>query len=357
MEYAIITPTYSGHFHFIKKYLKSFDKFLIDRKCPLCFIIEKQEYESFKKIIGKYKNKLNINVFFLEDIFEKYGIAESPKEILSTYGRLSFQTIKKFYGGLYSEAEKFLFLDSESMLIKPTNIKEIFVNYFKKPKFFLSSLEDRFPEYEKSFVHNYTKVASNILGIEAKYFTVELYEWFYERRILEDLINDLGEPMDIIKQGIPTGKFPDLEGVLEALLYYLYIFKNNEKYKYETYIVQDLFKKYLGENYNSFIKNFNSSNLNVTGIFESCTFFIKDDNVNSFIRFFNDFDIRVTRFKNTNKNYSMQKELIKNSQISIHASELNIPWGIDFNPVSDFFFSNRLEKLYKKIYKILNRKG
>ena len=63
MKRAIITPTFSGHFKFIQKYLESFDKYLIDKDFPLCFIINKNEEKEFILLTKKYKN-LNIKIYF-----------------------------------------------------------------------------------------------------------------------------------------------------------------------------------------------------------------------------------------------------------------------------------------------------
>ena len=41
---CIITPTFSGHFCFIKKYLKSFDMYVEDKDdCVIYFVISKSE--------------------------------------------------------------------------------------------------------------------------------------------------------------------------------------------------------------------------------------------------------------------------------------------------------------------------
>lgn len=354
MKRGIITPTYVGHFKYIEKYPKSFDMYLIDRKFPICFVIEQSEDAAFRKIIKPYKDKLNINIFYLEDIFAKYGIDESPEEILKKYGRLSFQTIKKFYGGLYSEAEEFFFLDSESMLIKPTNMNEVFDDYFRHPKFFLSRVDDRHEGYKNTFVYNYICTIAKILNISPDFFAVESYEWFYKREILQDLIDELGQPIDIIKQVIPTGKFPDLEGVLEALLYYLYIYKHNNKYKYDICIVQNELKKYLGlENYKIFRNDFDNSLLNVTGLYESCMYFVNKNNVQGFINLFNDKNIQVMRFKEPNNNYIYQKEIIERTNIKILPSEQDIMFGINYNRFLILCYKHNTIKYLNKLNKHL----
>ena len=50
-KYAIVTPTFQPHFIFIKKYLKSFSKYLQDKEnVKFYFTIAKEELYEFQKI-------------------------------------------------------------------------------------------------------------------------------------------------------------------------------------------------------------------------------------------------------------------------------------------------------------------
>lgn len=317
---AVITPTYSGHFKFIKNYLNSFNEFLEDRDFPICFIIEKSEADEFEKIISRYKDKLNIRVCFLEDVFQKYGVKKTPAEILRKYGRLSFQTLKKFCGALYLEYDQFLLLDSESLLIKDTDMNKLFDDYFANPNFIATKVSERFEGYRDCFTFNYIDTVSKILGNSPEYWLVESYNWFYELRILKDLVDDYGNPFEIVKKAVLTNKFPDLEGVLECLLYYQYIVNNNHKYKYDIIVLNDVLPTYLGNEYKNFIKTFNSSKMNVCGLFEQFSRLLNSDNVEGFIKFINDYNLRVLRIENADGNYMLQKKLIENCDVRILAS-------------------------------------
>ena len=81
-KYAIVTPTYSGHFGYIKEYLKSFERYLLDKDFPIYFIVDKSEKKSLEKITTVYKRKLNIRICTTEDVFSLFGITESSQEIL-----------------------------------------------------------------------------------------------------------------------------------------------------------------------------------------------------------------------------------------------------------------------------------
>lgn len=320
MKRAIITPTYSGHFCFIKKYLESFNKYLEDRDFPICFIISKKELKEFNKIIKPFKT-LNINIFFLEDILKKYNINETPDELMTMYGRLSFQTIKKIYGALYIGADQFLILDSESTLVKPTNINSLFDQYFKDPKFFISRINNRRKTYNANFTYEFIRAITSLMGKKPEFYTTESYEWFYELRILKDSIKTLGAPIDVIRNYNMPDRYPSIEGILEALWYYQYLLYNNN-YGYKIYVTDDELKKYLKENYRNFHNEFNSHPVWITGVLESYSIFVNKQNKQGFINLFNDFNITISRLEwpAIRKNVKYQKEIIENTNIHILAS-------------------------------------
>ena len=265
---CIITPTFKGHFEFIKLYLRSFEKFLKDREFPLYFIISKKEETQFNKLIKPFLKKLNLNVIFIDDIFKKYKIPYTPDEFLGKYGSYSFQTLKKFYGALYIDMDQFLLLDSESMLIKPTNMNELFDNFFKAPRFWVSYLNDRRKDYPNSPAYKGTISHCNLLNMEPKFYCIESFEWFYEKRILTDLLNEFGSPLEIV-MNIQKFSANKTEPVLEAFLYYQYIIKNHKKYNYNLLIVQDELKKFLGENgYKHYLSRFEASDWWFCGVLE-----------------------------------------------------------------------------------------
>ena len=112
MKYAIITPTFKPHFKYIKKYLESFNKLVLDKdKIEIIFTISRNEENDFKEIIKKYPN-INSKLILFENLLEEYNIPYTPDELLKKYKKFTFQTLKKFYTMLNSDAEFFLVLDS-----------------------------------------------------------------------------------------------------------------------------------------------------------------------------------------------------------------------------------------------------
>lgn len=358
IQECIITSTYKGDFKYIKIYLESFSMYLEDKDFPIFFIISNEEQETFKLIIKEYENILNINVILLEDILKQYNIKETPAELYKKYGQVYFQTIKKLYGALYINVNKFLFLDSESMLIKKTNIHQVFVDYFQEPNFFVSKVENRPIGYKNTFVYHYLEVVNNLLGSKPDYWSIESNQWFYELKILKDLINDYGMPIDIINRHTLGLKWNGLDGILEVLLYYQYIINNNNKYEYKIYNVEDKLIEELGEyEFNKFIKRFFTSNCSIKGILEQCSQFINMDNVDGFLKFFKKYKISIQKIRVFDKNYIYLRKIIDSTNIKILASsqehpfvfQLKYPKKMDKCIVTPTFKGHKLF-LYKYLY-------
>ena len=169
-KYAIVTPTFQPHFIFIKKYLKSFSKYLQDKEnVKFYFTIAKEELYEFQKITQRFPD-LNISILIFEDILEKFGITESSRELLDKYNKFSFQTLKKFYTMLYIPEQYSLILDSESMAIRPLKIKELFENFFVSPFISGSEINNR---YWSQFSKEVNNNVNQILNAKIPFFFLE----------------------------------------------------------------------------------------------------------------------------------------------------------------------------------------
>ena len=188
MNRCVITPTYKNHFPFIERYLASFDLYLLDRDFPIYFVVNRSDETGLEALLAPYRASLNITVLLFEDILARQGITESPDQILTQIGRLSFQTIKKFFSALYIGAEQFLVLDSESIMIAPTNMNNLFNRYFSMPEFFLSTVGDRPRKFRKGFTYSFITSASELTHYPPVYWPLESYNWFLELRILKKMI-------------------------------------------------------------------------------------------------------------------------------------------------------------------------
>ena len=354
---AIITPTYSGHFKYLKKYLKSFDKYLQDRDFPLYFIVNQSEADGINRLLHPYTHKLNIHLVYTEDIFARFKITETPEEALKKYGRLSFQTLKKFYGALYINPDEFLFLDSESMLIRPTNMHTLFTQYFSHPTFFISRISERTPDYPQNFTYEFLRAVTSLLHQKPQYWSIESYEWFYKTSILKEMIQTLGEPIDIIRAYRMPNRFPNVEGILEALLYYQYILYHNDKYNYTIKIVEDELPRFMGtENYHRFRSYFDKSPFNICGVLETAMFFIDAESADGFIRFLNHYHLHILRIEGSKVNsLQAQSSVVYQTDIHLCPSAQNHIYGINNTIGNRYKTFIKETQLFQKLRKHFKR--
>lgn len=350
MKYAIITPTYKNHFQFIPKYLESFDKFVEDKKeIPIFFTISQTENSEFEKIIKNYKEDLNIHVLFIEDLFKENNISLTPDEYLKQFGRFTFQTAKKFYSMLHADAEKFLVLDCESMWIKPTNMTQLFNDYFKNPFFVTSEIENenRKDEFFNQMLENIVYLS----GCEKKWY-IEHFMWYYDKQILKNMFLELGDLNSLIeklkKQNTNQKNIDRKTGIFEIVLYYAYLDMNQEKYGYKEISIDELLKKYLDENlledykYN-FYKKFKST----SGVTEHCLMLLSEDNIEALANMFKAAGLNIIRCEKSDiENFNLQKRFIEIVQPNILAASQEHAFGI----------SNKIDILCNKnkyYYKLL----
>lgn len=304
MEYAIITPTYEPHFQYIDKYLKSFDKFVLDKdKIKIYFVISSNEKENFEKIISKYRKKCLIEVLFYDEILKQNNVKQTPDEILKKYGHYTYQTLKKYYSLITVPERYSLMLDCESMWIRPVKMSEVFENYFKAPYFLMSDLDKR-RNYIKEFVKNNpefwlfkeTSLCAYILNskINNKYF-FEDYDWFYDKKIFNDFINEIGTPIGLL-QKIDKYNFKHL---FEIVLYRMFVYLNNDKYNYKILEIDDYFEQYLSnENYSIYKESLMQRWRGSTGLAEQVLVLLTKNSKNEIIDLYTKFKLlKVSVYK------------------------------------------------------------
>ena len=335
MQYAVITPTYKNHFPFVQRYLQSFVKYVADKdKISLYFIISKNEKNDFDAIIRPYKNKCNINVLFCEDLFKQSGMSLSADELLKKYGRFSFQTFKKLYAVLSIPEEKSLILDSESMWVRKTSMQRLFADFFAKPRIYGSILE---PKYRTMV--NFNQMVKNIdylLGESCPYWFLENYMWFYEKKIVQDLVKQYGNPLDMaekLRLKNLNMKIDEhiLSGIFEITLYQNFIYFNLQKYKYDFINMDELIKKYLSSReVDVFKSSFYKKLRGGCGLTEHVCLFLKKNNVKNLAQLFKDLQIKILRCDRTDaKLYPLQKKFLNIVQPCILASSQGHCFGLN----------------------------
>ena len=331
MKYAIITPTFEPHFKYINKYLESYNRFVEDKnQIEIIFTISKQEDKPFQKIVKKYTN-INYKVVYFEDLLNKYGIPYSSEELLNKYHKFTFQTLKKFYTMLDSDANYFLVLDSESMWINQTNMTKIFEQFIKAPFITCSNIENR-ALCGKLF----TGIIENtnyLLNNPGKEWFLENFVWFYDKKILNDMFKELGTPIELANKILAAKssnilKTPD---IFEIQLYQNYILKNNLQYKYKVINADEILIKYLNEpNYTQYISDFYNIFKGQAGVLERATIVLNENNYTDIALMFKDNNFNIIRCDYTDmNNLIIQKKFLDKLQPNILAASQNHGFGVN----------------------------
>lgn len=324
MQYAIVTPTFSGHFSFISTYLESLNKYVEDKEdFAVFFTINKNENESFQKIIAPYKDSCNIKVLFFDDILLQNGIYLTPDNLLKKYGKFSFQTLKKFYTMLAIDCEKFLVLDSESSWVNKTNMKKLFLDFYDDPRVFFSHIKsDRLGFFRNRVQKN----IGYIYGKECPFWFIENFMWYYDKNILQDLFNEYGSPIEIVNRIYNEGYKE--EGVFEILLYQSYLFKNHQKYGYRLVDIdkacKTLLSPYVYENY---YFEMATQLRGEFGVLEQVMMFLNKENVDEFANLFKNLGFNIIRSDIGSRN-NCQELFFKEVRPNIFASSQNHDFGV-----------------------------
>lgn len=356
MKYCILTPTFVGHFQYLKNYLTSFNRNVLDKdNCIIYFIINENENKKLEKIISNYQN-LNIKILHFENILQHFGIIETPEMLLDKYGKFSFQALKKFYGMLYLEKyQQFLVLDTESIWLNKCYMSNLFENFFNKSPFIIySNINKR----KKVSISN-QEASDNInyiLNTKCDKWFVEQYVRFWDVNILKDIFFKYGSCYDIVNKIYKKElNFEPKLGLFESVLYDQFIFENNDKYNYklvdldiecEKYINIDTLEKYR----NDMARIWRGS----CGLLESSSILLDKFNYLGFANVFSQNGLNVIRIETNAKNYKWQKKFLDIVQPDILTCSQENLFGVNNN------FSNWYNILigqcvyYKKLKKHLS---
>ena len=308
MKRGIITPTFEPHFKFVDKYLESAMEFLEDpNEVTFFFTVSEKEIDKLESLIAKYKSKLNLKILSFENILKHFDVPYTNWELLNKYEKFSYQTLKKFYTMLFLEDyEQFLVIDSESMFVRPTNIKRLFDNYFNEP-----------------FITKSRKF----------YKKPENFIWFYDRKIMLDMFKNLGDPLSLVDK-VYNYKYPGV-GLFEICIYHGYIYQYNDDYNYgynvfdadkiikETFIDND-------ELYDNYIKQKNTMWSGMLGALELTMNFLNEKNYSKLAEAFKRYNFNIIRCESTDfSTYKYQKEFLDIAKPNILSASQNHTWGVN----------------------------
>lgn len=354
--YTIITPTYKGHFCYIKKYLDSFCRYTIDKnKYKIVFTISLSEKEEFLSIVNKYRKDLIISVLYFEDLLAENHIKQTPEELLQKYGRFTFQTLKKFYTMLSCDTDYFLVIDSESMVVRKTSIVKLFEHFFKCPYIIGSKIDVK---KRHPIVRMIAENTNYLLNKKCNIWFLEHFVWFYEKKILIDLFKEIGSPIaaadKIYNKNKCINEVDDIRfGIFEIILYQSYLFKHRQELHYNFICIDDeLIGKMGKENYRCYQDYFYHNFGGHCGLIEQVCLCLNKKNYMVLGHIFEQNNINIIRCEFTDiKNYRLQKKFLKIVRPNILAASQNHLWGINNNFSNRFNIFIRNSKSYEKLKK------
>lgn len=330
MKYAVITPTFEPHFQFVEKYLESYKEFVIDKEnVTLLFTISKDEQEAFKKITDKYCEGVQFETLFFEDILKHFGISLSPNELLKKYKKFTFQTLKKFYTMLYSDADRFLVLDSESMWVRKTNMKELFENFFETPFIAGSSISCR--DSISDFTQGVNDNVNFILGKPCDRWFLENFVWFYDKAILKDMFQEYGTPIEMAEKVYGLKDEQKIEsGIFEIELYQAYLYNNNDKYNYTVIDVDNLLKSNLSaSSLQKYFDNYNNLFKGNCGFLEHTMLLLDETNCEILAEMFKKYRFNIIRCDySIFENIKLQEKFMNVAQPNILAASQEHAFGL-----------------------------
>lgn len=326
-EYCVLTPTYIEHFSYIKDYVKSVQKY-VKKNVDYVFVVERDNVKELTQILAPYCEKINFNILTFEELLINENIWCNPSELLKVYGKYAYQTLKKYCAMLTLPHQYFLVLDSESMWIRQTDMERLFEDFFSDPFIAGSRIT---PDKLGIIKKNVCQCTDYLLDFKSDKWFLESFNWFYEKTILLDLINELGTPIDLIKKAQVAGKLQGFEPyVFEICLYQNYIYKNRQKYHYRILDVNQKCKDYLGQaGYKRYLNAYYSKFNGEGGVLEFVCNMLCSDNVEALATLIKDNHFLIIRFENVACSPRIQKKFIKIADPYILAASQNHPWGIN----------------------------
>lgn len=306
MKRVIIIPTWLGHFDKNVNFLKSCIEFKID--VPIKFVVSNSdEKKELLNIINRleFSEVLNLEIVEIETVIQKFkpeitlSDIEDIKSLHTKFKNIynskhPYQGIKKIYALRYFDYDQALLLDSECAFIKPTNINELFDEYFENPHIFYTP-HDRINANLQTITNASLKSLEwlDISDVKSKWVFESLY-WMIDKSILNEMFADIENNLN---RDLYTEYTTNAGEIFEVITYYSYIYINNDKFNYNFINYYDLLKKYITNDFESYI-NLKSGTFG--GMLEFMFQFIDDTQYDAIYQIINDYKIRFCRLDNSN---------------------------------------------------------
>lgn len=240
-----------------------------------------------------------------------FNINLTPDELLKRYKKFTFQTLKKFYTMLYVNADYFLILDSESMWIRETNMKDLFEDFLKTPFISASSISKR--KTIDNLIQAVVDNANYLLNKNADKWFLENFVWFYEKRVLNDMFNEYGAPIQMAETIYQLKGEQDRDSaIFEIQLYQAYLYHNLDKYGHKFNDVDNILDKTLpNTELKIYLDNHNKTFNGNCGLLERTLMLLNQENYKFLANIFKEYSFNIIRCDySTLDNISLQEKFI-----------------------------------------------
>lgn len=225
---CILIPSYDKHRNYVDKFL-----FSVQEKTPnnidIYIIVGTTEEADFYYMTTKYKN---VKIIIFSRILELIeNVLKDDVTLLNMYGKTIYQSLKKFYGLYYlffmCNYDNVIIFDSESFVVRSTDINQIINDYVTSPFILYSSI----PHYNdklKTDVETYAQITNEKKDISMWF--LEYYLWIYEKRIFTNFVQSF-----LLLFGKTFYTFiENYSGtVFVEVIYQTHIYKTNDVYGYK----------------------------------------------------------------------------------------------------------------------------
>lgn len=230
MKNCLIIPTYPPHFGMTKRLISSISIFNEDTIPPDIFVIINKEFKN-----AFPSPKFLCKELYIEDILsDLFDINIDPNVLLSEYcDKYSFQSIKKITAIRYVthilNYDNVYTMDSEGAFIRHFSFTKTIKDYLETKKIYY---------YSTKIKTNQCKISCEIFNKETPGWLLENYLWIYEKKIVEDFFRFIFKNINTVVSLTDTIK----KGTFIEILYYHFIYLNNDKYNYKFIDTNDLLK-------------------------------------------------------------------------------------------------------------------
>lgn len=236
----LVIPTHHPHYDYNISFLNSFDNFCLDKSdVKINLIVNNKDFLFFEKIPIIYP-ELNISIVSLRDLILKIDGCDSDDESMFET-KYPLQSLKKLFSYVVTN-DDYIVIDSENLCLRNFKFRDIIENEKRKPIFYTENI---FQDLQIKVLNS----CNSILNYDTnKWFFLKSY-WFYEKKIVSKLIEELKELYGNITLRLKGETF------FEYQLYCGYIVKNNlkENINIDTYCEETtFFSKILVENTSTF---------------------------------------------------------------------------------------------------------